>query len=213
MISDTKAKKGIYFQVLVLDQYLSDDVFNRYETVEQFKMGRSYLNFRIGVFSSYKDAGSERAYLRRMGVENVEILAFFNEQNLSLEDAALLSNNHIGHDAFLSIEGERIGMEQLNAILFEHDGNVPVEYKVELGAHLNPMSFNIEENQVQIEESETTTGFYTYRFGTFLSRAEAIEFRKKLIAEHGVEEAVLIPYYQGKRISHMLAENFERLNN
>ena len=212
MIADSKAKKGLYFQVLVMNEMLSDNLFNRYETVEQFKMGKNFMNFRIGIFASYKTAFTEREYLKSSGVGNVEVLAFWNNQNITLEDAAVLGNNHVSHDSYISIDGERIGVKQLNAMLFEHDGDVPVDYQVELGASLTPLNLDEYSNDVQITAYETTTGFFCYRMGSFKNKEAAAAFRKKLLND-GYSEVVILPYYQGKRISQMLAESFNQIKN
>lgn len=209
VIRDSKKKKGLYYQIQLLDQVINDDIYNRFETVDQYVTKESDYNFRLGVFGNYKVAKTTMGELKNEGFKNVKVVAYFNRVIISIEDAMLFSNNHLKYEEEMSIEGETISVEELNKVLFENAGQIKLQYKLHLGMYAKETNIPSFDKTIKAELRETKQGFYTYYVGDFNNKQHAIEYRKMLV-NAGVSEAVVVPYFNGKRISLMLAEKFEQ---
>ena len=208
IIRDSKQKKGLYYQIKLENQNINDDMYNRFETVDQFITPKSDYNFRLGVFNNYKTAKNTAQTLEKEGFENLKIVAYFNKANISIEDAMVFSNNQMKFEDNLSIDGNNISVEELNKLLFQNAGDMNLQYKVHLGMYAEKAEIPTFNTEVKVTTIETEQGFYTYTLGNFSTKEEAIKFRKQLVAS-GVNEAFVVPYFEEKRVSITLAQKLE----
>lgn len=211
IIRDSKQKKGLYYQVNIIEQLIDDDMFNRFETVDQYVTSNSDYNFRLGVFNSYKQAKTEAANLKHEGYKQVEVVAYFNRASISLEDAMVFSNNQMKYEDNLSLDGQTISVQELNKIILDNAGEVELSYKIHLGLTAVQKEIPSFDPTIENKVIETEQGFYTYRVGSFDSKQSAIQYRKQLV-NAGIKEAIVVPYFNGKRVSLTLAEKFENIS-
>ena len=208
LLKDTKAKRGLYFQVRIDNAVEPDLKQVAFETIES----RDNATF-IGIFKSYTEAQKVKNVLTYTEhIETASIIPFFNDEEITIEDALVLSNNQIFYDNELSIGNRIVSQEEISKLLFAYNGEVQLEYKVLIGLFVNPIQIPNLSGDIAILQRRTEEGFVTYEIGNFKSKERAAEYISKL-RKAGINGGVYAPYLGGKRVSALLAQQFEKLSN
>ncbi len=202
MRKNTKVKYGLYFQVEVINQQVSDKVYQRYQTVEQFALNNSALNYRFGVFAKYATADEEVGFLKSNGID-AYVVAYFNKARITLEEAIVLATDQSKYETGLYVENKEITVKDLNNLIYEKGKDMEVTYRVYFGTFTKQEP--LPDFDVRFTFQVTPEGFYSYVSQDFKTRSEAINFRKEAVKK-GVVEAYVVPYLNGRRISLLLAD-------
>ncbi|HBH04970.1 MAG TPA: hypothetical protein DDX92_00015 [Flavobacteriales bacterium] len=208
LVKNTKVKNGLYFQVLVTGYQLDDHILSQFETIEQFKSENSKFNYRLGVFANYKTAKAEAKRLRENSIPGASVLPFFNHTELTMNEAIILASDQSKYESGFSVQGQDVSVEELNSLLYNSGQGVELTYRIHMGTYPDPVS-NVD-YAPEAHSMETQEGFFTLVSNNFESKGEAITYRKDLLNK-GCNEAYVVPYLNGKRISLLLAETISEL--
>jgi hypothetical protein len=151
--------------------------------------------YEIGAFSDFIRAQKAKNVIREMGNDRLEIIVYYNNKLISMDDAFLLMDNRNESDR----KGEiSLSDKQIDLILSKIE-NPNFYYTVQIGIFKNPKNSSFFNCPITIEEHITDVGEYRYTCGKYFTFKEA-KAVCKAIRLHGLSNAFISAYNKENRI-------------
>ena len=166
--------------------------------------------FELGSYQSIGDAVNAFEWLYKTYELTPEIVAYFNTTKLTIDEALVFEDNQNEHDVDYSLDGNILTIDDLNQLLYKNDGEVELQYYVQVGMYNEKIQFPPLPNDKSIQVSNPQSGTFAYRIGSFETRKEAEEFMQWL-GNNNIDRTYVTSYYGKHRVSTMLAETIENL--
>lgn len=171
---------------------------------KQLVIGQLQDNFPLRFYDEYADVGSFEDYLMAMknqyeiesnGFENTSIVAFFNLQQITLDDAFVLLDNRNDQDQ----QSETYMSESQMDLALKMVQNEEFYYAIQIGIFSEESVNKFFEFPKAIDESITPKGYYRYTYGKFKTLQDAKD-ALVMLQENYFESAFIIAFDELERI-------------
>ncbi len=151
--------------------------------------------YEIGAFSDFIRAQKAKNVIREMGNDSLEIIVYYNNRLISMDDAFLLMANRNESDR----KGEVNWSDKQIDMVLSKIVNPDIYYTVQIGIFKNPKDPSFFSCPITIEEHITDVGEYRYTCGKYFTFKEA-KAVCKAIRLHGLSTAFISAYNKESRI-------------
>jgi hypothetical protein len=202
--------KTLTFVVKVsnLDNHLPNNIINIFE-VSDMEVIKNKKNYYLGRFTSFQKAELYKITLNQMGLENVEVIAYFRQQNISLEDALTLSQNQNTFEQDY-VKIDNISVDELNELL--NISSYAAKFYYALHVDASDVSQVMNELQtigtVYLKSTNSNEQYFTV--GNFKKYEQAKAERINLI-ELGYKNVYIAAYLENDRIALEKAKELETI--
>lgn len=198
----SQANKGLTFSIDIgsFDQRIDQDELRGFNYIIE-KKADGQFNYKVGEYADLIRAQRDRNILKERGFESSEVVAFFNYNAISMDDAyTLMDNRNAEDEKAYSVEAAKpaVKVEDLNEILDNYNNDM--YFTVQIGYYGEQKTDDDFEIPETVDERSTADGNYRYTTGKFLNYDEAAA-KKELLQKNGVPDAFVIAYKGGKRVS------------
>lgn len=200
--------KGVVFQIEIgpMSNVLPVEMINKFEYVECQELPDGTFKYSAGMFKSFNEATVMENSLKFWGYEKVNVIAYFNQRNISLTDANTLLNNQNQFD-------EGFIMGEVDFPVFDELDGTERSYKFYYSVHIDMDSFqnadNLLETTYNMRLKVNKDSKYMYCIGQLSRIEEAQEIRRNLIGG-GLENAYIVAFFNDKRIPIAAATGFQQ---
>ncbi len=157
--------------------------------------------YKVGEYKDFIRAQRARNTLITRGYNSSEIEAYFNQREIKVDDALTLLENR---NKFDGEAGTGISITTLNSML-DASSSKHLFFTIQVGLYSTQKVDAFFHLPKAVEERVTEIGQYRYTYGEYTSLAAA-EQAQELISGYGINDAFVIAYDNGKRISMSLAK-------
>ncbi len=185
---------GLEFRIKIKMPFTSINVSD----LEVYQPVRTHSSYtETGKFDCYLKAMKAQYDIEEKGYTKTEIVAYFNFQKVSLEDAFVLLDNRNEQD-FKASQYQAMSLEEMELAL-QKVQREDFYYTVQIGVYSEKDVNLFFDFPKLIEETVTDKGYYRYTFGKFLS-ANDVKDVLKMMQEFGFEDAEIIAFDNLERI-------------
>lgn len=193
------ASNGLIFRIDIgtFDQKINPDELVGFDyRIEERDQG---FNYQVGEYQDYIKAQRARVSLKEIGFESSEVVAFFNQNPISMDDAfTLMDNANARDEAAYHAETPSVSVEDLNKTIDNYNQNV--YYSVQIGVYSSQKSEDDFELPEEVVEGQTSNGNYRYTTGKFLDYDEA-KAKAMQLQEVGIADAFVVAFRNGQKVS------------
>ncbi len=160
-----------------------------------------FIRYTTGIFSDKNKAATERDRIRKLGIKDAFVTAYYKGKKITLQDAAKLEAENVNkeNEAEIVLPQAKVKPENTNIDVST------LYYKVQIGAYKE----NIPVEQVSswlsvartkdLKQFKDEKGYTIFAVGNYKSYAEAARMKQILINE-GVKDAFIVAYAGNKKI-------------
>ncbi len=210
--------EGLVFKVQVgaFRKPIPDNSFKNLQPVSAETSRPGWIRYCVGVFKTFEPANLVKKELRSTGYKDAFVVAYFNGQRVSLQEANALLNRQENQTAYAGeMQREITALRQLNVIpsiaktsprdedekMFYGNTSAPVinaveelripEYSVQIGVYRNSTPPAVLSSLEPIYSEALSKGLYRFTSGRYTDRSEA-EIAKNKAIQTGVSDAFVV---------------------
>jgi len=190
---------GVHFSIKInqpIDQNILPDN-------TPIKSESSYLI--IGDYDDYLQAMKVNISIKNNGIDSSEIIAFFHDNSITLDEAFTLLDNKIEQDKRISHSLSIQEMETMLSNVQDHE----FFYTIQMGVYNEKQANSFFNFPKTFDERITSKGYFRYTYGEFKTLNDAKD-ALKMVKEYGLENVLIIAYDDMARIP--LARAIEKEN-
>jgi hypothetical protein len=202
---DNKIYDGLIFKVQLsaVTKEAPSEAFKGLNPISKGKTDNELFLYYFGVFNNYNEANNAKNDVRTIGFDDAFVVAFLNGKKIPLKEAlSLLETNKTKitlPNSFYNIDETLLANRKL-----EKTSEMPtvdgLYYSVQVGVFARTITpsklFNIE----PLYYEKTPSGNYRYTTGVYNKLNDAIN-AKHTIVNRGVNDAFVVAFYKGKKIT------------
>lgn len=188
----------------------NQEQYNIFSSKVQGHWSRVDGRFELGSYDHIGDVVNAFEWLYANHQMTPEIVSYFNKTKLTIDEALVFVDNQNKHDVDYAMDGNILTVEDLNQLLYKNDGEIQLDYYVQVGLYDQKLQFPPLPNDKSIQVSNPQAGTFSYRIGSFKTRHEAEEFMAWLETKD-INKSYITSFYGKHRVSTMLAEAIENL--
>lgn len=210
---------GLIFKVQVgaFRNPIPQDLFKGIYPVVGEKAKPGFVRYTAGLFKALESAVLAREEIRSLGYRDAFVVAYYNGLRISLSEVRNMLNQYSSKQRreYKKKEEEEItmlnsynifsekyhskdkGIMEINLEILSKDGLL---YTVQVGVYSSSILPSILEEIDSVYREKTTLGLYRYTSGTYKSLSSA-NYAKNLIIKNSIQDAFVIAFYKGNRIS------------
>ena len=202
------SQRGVYYQIEIgpMSQHLLEETAARFELMDSKKMPDGFFKYFAGAYSEYEEASIMENSLKFWGVEEAEVVAFFNKEKISIADAQTLQNNQNHYDEAYVLG---YGKPEFDALAVEEFEGFEFHYSVQVEMNSHSQADNLLETTYNMRLKVNEGGEHVYSIGKLSRIEEAREIRARLLND-GINNAFIVAYFNGRRISTLAAADLQR---
>lgn len=187
---------GLVFRVKLdrLETPIQSVNFEKYQPVSNH-LGDDAFSCELGAYSDFLHAQKANNELKEIGFEHVELIAYFNNRPVSIDDAFTLLDNRNQDDkaALPSISDQKVN--EMLAKIEKPD----FHYTILMGVY-NEQQVNLFfDFPKTVNEKVTNRGHFRYTYGIYYTLQDAKD-ALGMIYENGIDNAYIIAYDNIERI-------------
>lgn len=187
---------GLIFRVQVtnMEAELDETKFQNYQPISQREMNDKFT-CEVGAFKDFIWAQKANNDVKASGYSNVEIVAYFNQKPVSLDDAFVLMDNQnsLDQQGVASISDEEV--DRLLATVEKPN----FYYTVQMGVFNEQQVNHFFDFPKTVNERVTDKGHFRYTYGMYYTIQDAKD-ALRMIRENGMDNAYIIAYDDVDRI-------------
>lgn len=187
---------GLVFRVIIgdLNEIIETSQFDQYQPIN-FKEADQVFTCEVGAFKDFIQAQKAKNEVKASGYQKADLIAYFNNKPVSLDDAFVLMDdqNHIDRKG-----GVSISEEQMNQMLGEVE-KPNFYYTIQVGVFNTQQVNSFFDFPKTFEEKVTNKGNYRYTYGQYYTINDARD-AAKMLRENGMENAFITAYDDVERI-------------
>lgn len=183
---------GLAFRVRVYD---TDKQIVSKSFQEELKLFQQDKNIEIGEFDNYFLAMKFQYAVEEKGFSNTEIVSYFNNTEISLEDAFVLLDNRNEQDEKMVNPMTEAEMDLALRMVQNED----FYYSIQIDVFSEESVSNFFDFPKQIDESITQKGYYRYTYGKFSTMQDA-KYALVMLQENYFETAFIVAFDELERI-------------
>ena len=169
-----------------------------------------FIRYTTGIFSDRAKASEERDRIRKLGIKDAFVTAYYKGKKISLTDAAKLEAQNISKESEKEIILPQAKVKPAN---FNIDKN-KLFFKVQIGAYKEAIPVEKVEwlslaRTKDLQQFKDERGYTVFAVGNYKSYKEAARMKQILINE-GIKDAFVVAYEGKKKIP--VAKAMELLN-
>ena len=153
------------------------------------------LNYRVGEFKDFLRAERARNDLKKRGFVGAETTAYFNDIEISMDDAFVMLDNRNAVDEAAYLGSAAMPVPELNRRLDAAETYFVVQVGVFSEAH-DVESFDL---PFEVQQIENDGGKFKYASSEYTDLKE-VRSAKEAARANGVKDAFIVAYRDGKRI-------------
>lgn len=166
------------------------------------------MTYIVGEYEDFIVAQRTRIQLKESGFDQAEVVAYFNSDPISMDDAFIMLDKREAYNAAALTASPAVKatsakaampVEELNEILDAYN-NEEISFSVQVGAFSTPQALSSFDIPTAVEEHPTNDGKYRYTTGNFIDYTEA-STTKQALQSLGVNDAFVVAYKNGQRIT------------
>jgi len=181
---------GLYFSVKVEGKQIE-------EAIKEYKILRETKEYVIaGEFSQYIEALKAKQEISKLNIKTLEVVAFFNHQLISIEDAFAIIDDRNEQDQ--KNNGYILTETEMSNMLLEVQDQA-FFYTVQMGLFTEQNVNDFFDFPKQYSETITTKGNYRYTYGKFTTLNDAKD-ALKMVKEYGLDNAFIVAFDNLERI-------------
>lgn len=192
------------------ENYLPDHILELFEVfdLQKSKDGNTYY---LGVYNSKGKAELYKHSLIISGISEAEVVAYFRQKQISMEDAITLASNHNEYDdQYVKIDA--ISIEDLNKILDISIYAAKYYYSINVNVVDASKAVDALQSLGTISVSNFSDGAQYFSVGKFKSYEQAMKERENMIT-NGCNDVYISAYIDANRVSIDYAKELEAVYN
>jgi len=203
--------KGLFFTVQI-------GVFGASRTNEQLlnllpiyydRLNNGYYRYFSGVYNSRDAANAAKNQIVSKGIDDAFVVAFNNGNRISVNEAvALLQNGQARLQSDIAFTVPPSISEQPIVTAQTSSTSTGLYYAVQIGVYKNQRGSSQLFNISPIYYERMNNGYQRHLTGNFSKRADADMLKNEVVAK-GIDDAFVVAYLNGKRITLAEARNYE----
>ena len=196
IFSANNLPNGLVFRVIIddLDSKIETSEFENYQPVN-FKEVDQLFTCEVGAFKDFIQAQRAKNEMKANGYHKADLVAYFNNRSVSLDDAFVLMNNH---NAIEEKGGYTVSEEQMDKMLSEVE-KPDFFYTIQIGVFNSQQVNNFFDLPQSINERVTNKGNFRYTYGQYYTVDDA-KAALGFIKENGIDNAFITAYDDLDRI-------------
>jgi len=187
---------GLIFRVVVdeLESKIETSEFEKYQPIN-FKVEDQLFTCEVGAFKDFIQAQKAKNEVKANGYQKADLVAYFNNKSVSLDDAFVLldNQNHIDEKGGFSVTEQ-----QIDDLLSEVE-KPDFYYTVQIGVFNTQQVNNFFDLPKSINERVTNKGNFRYTYGHYYTVADA-KAALGFIKDSGMTNAFITAYDDVERI-------------
>jgi len=172
-----------------------------YEDVTQY----GFIRYTTGIFSDVSTAGIEKDRIRKLGIKDAFVTAYYNGKRISISEANKLKAANVNTENSVDVNLPQVKTETLPKEETVADIS-KINYKVQIGAYKTQVPISNVKSFLSVSRTKNLVqfvddrGYTVFAIGNYKTYQEASQMKSILINE-GVTDAFVVAYNGNVKIS------------
>ncbi len=210
--------EGIIYKVQVgaFRNPIPEDMFKEFSPISGQTTSSGLTRYQAGIFLRFKNASTAKDQIRSMGYSDAFVVAYQNGKRISISKARANSDQQIANQnqrvetkptqetassVQEPISNQKLQSNQEISSLIEDVKKIEQAFlTVQVGAFRGKSNDKKLNSISPLYAEFKSDGWIKYNTGVFFSLDQAIQRKKQIIKEYGIEDAFVTAYLDGQRI-------------